>query len=64
MKILRNSIGWEDENGMQLAFDKEHAMFNTERHPNHKRPIWEGEQWIMSSLKNRTIHLNRTNGIV
>ena len=40
MEIIRNSIGWENENGEQLAFDKEHSFMNVARHPDQQRPIW------------------------
>ncbi len=39
MKTIRNSIGWEDEFGMQVAYDKEHAFFNNCRPDKLKLPI-------------------------
>ena len=44
MKIYRNVLGWEDEEGYQLAFDEEHSFMNIGRADNHKRPIWKEEQ--------------------
>ena len=41
MEFIRNKIGWEDEDGNQLAFDIEHSFFNTHRALAHKRPIWK-----------------------
>ncbi len=48
MKIIRNSIGWEDEFGFQLAYDKEHSFMNIGRHPNQQRPVWNSETAVNS----------------
>ncbi len=41
MKIIKNSIGWEDEYGIQLAYNEECAFMNNIRLPKHKRPVWK-----------------------
>ncbi|KKN67386.1 hypothetical protein LCGC14_0462500 [marine sediment metagenome] len=48
MTIIRNAIGWEDEFGLQLAYDEEHAFMNKARHPDYKRPIWKEKKGVGS----------------
>ncbi len=48
MTIIKNSLGWEDEFGMQLAYDEEHSFMNVGRPKDHQRPIWKDTQTCSS----------------
>lgn len=41
MKLIENSIGWEDEFGFQIGYKKEFAFMNIGRSDKFKTPILE-----------------------
>lgn len=44
MKLIQNSIGWQDEDGIQLAYNEEWQILNSCRHLKFKRPIFKSLQ--------------------